>query len=244
VCAVSCGGGLTNCSGVCRDLANDRLNCGSCGRTCGAGEVCTGGACTVSCGGGLTNCSGVCRDLANDRLNCGSCGATCAAGQICSGSSCALSCPAGTVACGGTCESASSMACTAPTDLGSIAAGSSTGSPIRTLPAAGQEDWYLVRFPPNYDFQLHGTGSPAMSFSVNDGSVFRMDVLTSCGSTGAGCYANGVTGAETAWGFRDTCGSGSCASRPQAWPSTVYVRVWRVTGGVDCTSRYRLSVSR
>ena len=67
-CVVSCGGGTTNCSGVCRDTETDRANCGGCGRACAAGQVCSAGACTVSCGSGTTNCDGVCRDLSNNGI--------------------------------------------------------------------------------------------------------------------------------------------------------------------------------
>src|SRR5689334_11674641 len=37
--------GLTNCGGVCANLAADPYNCGSCGRACGAGDACADGAC-------------------------------------------------------------------------------------------------------------------------------------------------------------------------------------------------------
>ncbi|TMA18694.1 MAG: hypothetical protein E6J88_19135 [Deltaproteobacteria bacterium] len=51
-CAGACGTGLTDCSGSCYDLQNDRLNCGGCGHLCGDGETCSGGACRalLSCG--------------------------------------------------------------------------------------------------------------------------------------------------------------------------------------------------
>jgi hypothetical protein len=79
-CQVSCGGGLTNCSGICRDLDNDRLDCAMCGHTCGPGELCAGGTCGVSCTPGLTDCGGVCRDLTTDVLDCGTCGTVCLGG--------------------------------------------------------------------------------------------------------------------------------------------------------------------
>ncbi|MFO0650035.1 MAG: hypothetical protein U0326_27690 [Polyangiales bacterium] len=95
--------GLTNCSGSCRDLDSDRANCGMCGRTCAAGQVCSAGACVLSCAVGLTNCSSSCRDLDTDRANCGMCGRACASGEVCVGGSCTLSCPTGQSSCGGTC---------------------------------------------------------------------------------------------------------------------------------------------
>ncbi|MFO0629287.1 MAG: hypothetical protein U0325_27170 [Polyangiales bacterium] len=42
-CATTCGVGLTNCSGTCRDLATDRANCSACGRVCAAGRSATPG---------------------------------------------------------------------------------------------------------------------------------------------------------------------------------------------------------
>mgnify|MGYP003349558263 CR=1 FL=1 len=63
---VSCGDGLSNCSGTCRDLQTDLANCGACGTTCPSGQVCSRGACVTSCATGLTDCSGACRDQRND----------------------------------------------------------------------------------------------------------------------------------------------------------------------------------
>jgi hypothetical protein len=44
-CQVTCGLGLTACSGQCVNLQSDEANCGSCGRRCGTGLVCLSGAC-------------------------------------------------------------------------------------------------------------------------------------------------------------------------------------------------------
>ena len=68
-CTVSCVTGTTNCSGVCRDLTADRLNCGACGTACPTGQICSAGACTVSCPAGQVDCAGTCRELETDRLN-------------------------------------------------------------------------------------------------------------------------------------------------------------------------------
>jgi hypothetical protein len=103
---------LTDCSGVCVDTAVDRNNCGACGMTCTAGEVCSAGTCELSCPVGLVKCGGTCIDPTTDREHCGAsgtcegstAGTVCDAGEICDGSgTCSLSCQAGLVACGGNC---------------------------------------------------------------------------------------------------------------------------------------------
>ncbi len=103
-CATMCGSGLTECMGICRDLAIDREGCGMCGVACGSGEVCTGGRCVVSCGSGLAVCGGICRDLQTDLANCGMCGTRCAPGQVCTMGRCAVSCTDGLNECAGTCR--------------------------------------------------------------------------------------------------------------------------------------------
>ncbi|HVV83797.1 MAG TPA: MXAN_6577-like cysteine-rich protein [Kofleriaceae bacterium] len=100
-----CPGSQTLCGDVCVDLASDRANCGACGTTCLAGEVCSGaGACELSCQAGLTACDGTCTNTDSDRANCGACGHACDDGEVCNGSGqCELSCQAGLTACDGTC---------------------------------------------------------------------------------------------------------------------------------------------
>lgn len=71
----SCGG-----SSDCIDLRLDPANCGTCGNTCGAGLVCSGGACTASCAAPYLSCGARCADTASDPKNCGSCGVSCGDG--------------------------------------------------------------------------------------------------------------------------------------------------------------------
>jgi hypothetical protein len=52
----TCGTGKTNCNGVCVDLQTNSSNCGQCGRTIGASEICVNG--NPTCGG--CNINGVC----------------------------------------------------------------------------------------------------------------------------------------------------------------------------------------
>ena len=154
---------------------------------------------------------------------------TCGAGQVCSGSACVFSCPAGQVACGGTCVVGTSLNCTTRIDLGIVGVGSVVTTPPRSLPAAAQEDWYVVQFPERNDIRRHGTGTPSISFAQNDGGVFRFTTSATCG--GAASCAPG-----SAYGFVDSCatpGTG-CPTRNVAWPAQLFIRVTRATGGPDC----------
>jgi len=45
--ATSCAAGRASCAGACVDLTTDGANCGACGRTCDASEVCGLGACAL-----------------------------------------------------------------------------------------------------------------------------------------------------------------------------------------------------
>ena len=244
-CTVSCGAGLTNCSGVCRDLGTDRLNCGGCGNTCAAGQVCAGGSCQVSCSAGLTNCGGVCRDVSTDRNHCGGCGIACGSGEACMGGACVVSCPTGQAVCGGTCVDASSLSCGARIDLGTVGAGTSTGTELRRLPLAGQEDWFLVRFPETPDFRRHGVGRPRIRFATNEGDTFRLEIRATCTGGASACGSGGSATGRTDWSFNDSCtrSGTNCSTRRVGWPNAVLVRVTRRTGGTDC-SRYSLSISR
>ncbi len=101
-CTLTCGSFAkctpSNASPYCANTATDNSNCGSCGNSCGVGEVCMGGACALTCGA-LTKCSPsggspYCANVTTDSGNCGTCGNVCGTGQVCSGGVCTLSCGA------------------------------------------------------------------------------------------------------------------------------------------------------
>ena len=102
-CEISCGPGLSECSGACTNVKADAANCGECGTSCGASEVCSNGACAANCQPGLTDCVGSCVNTKSDVYNCGGCDVICAAGEVCSNGKCELSCAQGLKVCDGLC---------------------------------------------------------------------------------------------------------------------------------------------
>ena len=104
------------CSGSFVEPLTNQNNCGSCGTTCFAGQLCVGGSCQgtpawcgdgicnngiedcascpqdcgecMSCGAGTTACENKCVPLASDFFNCGGCGIACAQGQSCFNGQC------------------------------------------------------------------------------------------------------------------------------------------------------------
>src|SRR6202041_2487757 len=66
----TCPTGLTNCSGLCVDVANDPDHCGKCGTPCpgdphGA-PVCVTSHCTFACDQGWEECAGGCCGTSSD----------------------------------------------------------------------------------------------------------------------------------------------------------------------------------
>lgn len=98
-----CPTGQTSCKGVCVDTKKDRANCGTCGKSCSPGNVCSDGQCQLSCQVGLVECEGTCVSTSQDREHCGECGNACAQGEVCSGGHCLLFCQEGLTDCEGSC---------------------------------------------------------------------------------------------------------------------------------------------
>jgi hypothetical protein len=89
---VSCGAGLTNCSGACTNLQIDPAHCGGCTTVCdlpNAVEFCAASACGIAtCNAGFADCNslpgdGCERSITADAANCGACGNVCATGASC-----------------------------------------------------------------------------------------------------------------------------------------------------------------
>ena len=143
-----CPTGSSLCGSTCVSLATDNANCGTCGTTCGNGEVCSKGTCSTSCGGGTTLCGSTCNDTKVDPNNCGACGTKCAAGEVCSGGKCATSCASSETPCGSACvdtmtDNANCGGCGALCGAGQACVGGSctltcqSGLTLCTKPAQG-----------------------------------------------------------------------------------------------------------
>lgn len=78
----------TMCGAVCTNLFLDGSNCGACGKTCGAGEICMAGNCSPCKPPMRQMCGGTCVFIVNDNNNCGGCGIKCPVGKICTQGAC------------------------------------------------------------------------------------------------------------------------------------------------------------
>jgi hypothetical protein len=90
-CDVDSGG-----SAGCFDLTQQSDHCGSCGKQCPSGQICSQSSC---CPQGNLYCGTGCIDVSKDPSNCGGCGASCPAPAQCSAGKCTgytTSTPAGT----------------------------------------------------------------------------------------------------------------------------------------------------
>jgi hypothetical protein len=100
-----CNPGLAACGSpaACVDTQIDASNCGSCGKSCEATQVCTGAKCTCpNAGEAYCASAGGCIDVQSDDENCGICGKACAAPSHCTAGKCACA-SAGELLCGGAC---------------------------------------------------------------------------------------------------------------------------------------------
>lgn len=86
-CTFVCTTGFADCNGVrvdgCeRSVANDRSNCGACGRACGAGMACAGMTCQCQNSSDLV-CDGQCIRGGGSPEHCGRCGNACSDREFC-----------------------------------------------------------------------------------------------------------------------------------------------------------------
>jgi hypothetical protein len=137
-------------------------------------------------------------------------------------------------------DSGGAGSCGAATDLGSFNPGNSVAVNGK-LPTSGSVDWYRVNFPA-------GSGRPGgglawVSLTGNPGPNYRFDVTHDCSGNAVYCGAEGGgSWGLTSFEFTDNQ-SPAYRSNGVAWPSTVYIRVYRVNSGLTCEN-YQLSVGR
>jgi endo-1,4-beta-D-glucanase Y len=106
----SCTSSQLTCGGSCVNAQTDPQNCGSCGKMCGNGSTCQGGACV--CASGYVSCSGAC--VVSNMQHCGNSCTACASGDVCNADgTCSSTCTSGTKCSDNTCSSS-----TNPMDCG------------------------------------------------------------------------------------------------------------------------------
>ncbi len=170
-----CGGKC--CGSSCAEIMFDVKNCGDCGKTCGTGQVCAGGACGcppsgAACGQGQSCCGAAgCKSLMSDVNNCGTCGHACNtnAGESCTSGMCTCGgtlCKSGENCCSGACSST----CTPPPppDM-AMPPGQDGGSAGGLCQCASHCPLSMLCVGPNCCFEdaFLGTCTPALTCSPN-----------------------------------------------------------------------------
>ena len=136
-------------------------------------------------------------------------------------------------------DDGANSACGVSTDLGSLSPGDAITASGR-LPVNSLSDWVRVSFPASLG--RPGAGTPTVSFSAAPDSSYRFDVHYDCASGPAGCGNGGVAANRTSWSFADA-GSPAFSSNGTEWPEDIYIRVYRTSGGGQCTN-WELAISR
>ncbi len=135
--------------------------------------------------------------------------------------------------------------CELATDLGIVMVGDVVSPPPGVAIEDGENDWYRVDFPANPEMNTPGGGTPTIGFAVNEGDVYRIEVMSSCEAPmvcGDGMNAVDVD----TWSFEDDQsmeGDEQWTTRDQMWPESVIFRVYRPEWAADC-QRYRLEITR
>ena len=140
-------------------------------------------------------------------------------------------------------------------DLGSLTEGDELlDIPTGTIPeidngiGGGAEDWYHFDIPENGGGgDRPNSGSVQVSFAVNDGLDYRFEVYRSCGGAAfanslATSFGQGAPPVQEWWFFDDHVFEPGYTDNV-AWPSTVYIRVFRVQNDGTCND-YQLQAQR
>jgi len=204
-CAITaCATGFFNCNGTASDgcevnLQADNNNCGACGRTCAAGQVCSSGACTATCASPLTTCgtlaAAYCANTSNDPANCGACGRACALTNATASGCAAGACTVLTCATGfGNCDGVAANGC--ETDLNTTVSSCGACGRACALANAGETctagACAITTCDPGF---LNCNASAADGCEVNTATD-----NANCGACGRGCAAGQV------------CSAGACVA--------------------------------
>lgn len=128
-------------------------------------------------------------------------------------------------------------------DLGTYASGSAVAF-NGNLPLAGYSDWYLVNFPAGSG--RPGGGRPYVYLSANPGPNYRLNITYDCSGNPIYCGAeNASSWGLTSWEFLDnqSGGTNQYNSNGIAWPSTIYIQVYRLSSEPTCET-YQIVVGR
>lgn len=142
-------------------------------------------------------------------------------------------------------------------NMGAVAFGGSLDTlPIGGISATdngqgnGAEDWYRIDFPLDANNPRPTAGTPSISFAVNQGGDYRLEVYRDCGAEvyGQGLASEFGSNAPPLleWTFNDLDAGGleqAAYLENVLWPTSVWVRVARVQNAEDC-SNYQLQVTR
>src|SRR5690606_830151 len=119
---------------------------------------------------------------------------------------------------------------------------------------SGAEDWYWIEFPEAGNPGVRPqTGSIRVDFAQNDNNDYRFQVFRTCASVAfdsgiATQFGAGAPPAQQWWFFDNHLPAVQMPVPAQyidsvAWPTKVYIRVFRVKNDKTCNS-YRLQIQR
>lgn len=242
--AESCNGSSGLCPG--NTLTAGGTICRSAAGICDVAEACTGSS--AACPGDSFVAAGtVCRASANQPY--------CDPAETCTGAMAA--CPGNTVIrapttevcdsidndCNGQTDEGASTTCGTAINLGTLGVGGTFTRTEYIAAPAGSEQWYVVSLPLSADVNSHGTGTPQITLTGSPS--LRFEVQSSCGAN-LPCGSGGTATGLNYWAFADTVsppGAGAYASRAVTWPTTLFIRVYRVSATTTCANQ-TLTISR
>jgi hypothetical protein len=210
---VPCPNGDTRCDGVCVNLGNDPLHCGSCTTACALGELCEGAVCVPGPDCTQTPCTGLTYcDLATGvcKPGCAS-AAQCAANETCELSTHACECVPGFTrypsgVCGNGCE------------IGGVEYAAGTKNPANAcqicVPAQNNAGWSAVADSTACGANLYcygGTCTACLTGSACTPANPCHDGVQQCTAGSASCADTGASKPNgTGCGAGKVCTSGNC----------------------------------